>query len=153
MIITFFGHSNYTAEQGDEQRLLRLIEEVSKGEAVDFYLGDYGNFDTFAKNCAKKYQAAHPNAKLVFISPYLNKWLDVRKDYFQTTYDEIIFPEIEKAPPKFAILKRNEWMIKQADYVFAYVEAHYGGAYQALLYAHKHKKPYTNLYKGNYELY
>ena len=41
----------------------------------------------------------------------------------------------------------------QVDYLFSYVKTHYGGAYKTLLYAHKHKKPYTNLYNGNYELY
>lgn len=44
-------------------------------------------------------------------------------------------------------------MIKQADYVFAYVNTHYGGAYNALLFAAKHNKPYMNLYSGDYELY
>ena len=38
-------------------------------------------------------------------------------------------------------------MVKQADYVFAYVNTHYGGAYNALLYAAKHNKPYMNLLK------
>ena len=54
---------------------------------------------------------------------------------------------------KCAIIKRNEWMVDQADYLFSYVKTHYGGAYKTLLYAHKHNKRYTNLYQGNYELY
>ena len=83
----------------------------------------------------------------------MGKWLDERKDYLEKEYDEIVYPEIENTIPKFAISKRNEWMINQADYVFAYVQTHYVGAYKTLLYAHKHHKPYTNLYKGNYELY
>ena len=73
--------------------------------------------------------------------------------YFEKEYDEIIYPEIDSVPLKFAISKRNEWMVKQADYVIGYVCTHYGGAYKTLLYAHKHKKPYTNLNKGNFELY
>ena len=67
--------------------------------------------------------------------------------------DDILYPELEQTPLKFAISKRNEWMVKQADYVFAYVNTHYGGAYNALLYTAKHNKPYMNLYSGNYELY
>ena len=153
MIITFFGHSSYRNEPDDESRLLALFEDVSNGEQIDFYLGGYGNFDAFAKNCAKKYKENHPDAKLIFITPYLGQWLDDRKEYLEKEYDEIIYPEIEKAIPKFAISKRNEWMVNKADYIIAYVQTHYGGAYNALLYSHKHKKPYTNLYKGNYELY
>ena len=153
MIITFCGHSNFRAEQDDECRLLSLLEEVSKGQQIDFYLGGYGNFDYFAKDCAKKLKEKHPDARLIFITPYLNKWLNDRKEYFEKEYDEILYPEIENVPLKFAISKRNEWMVNNADYVFAYVHTHFGGAYRTLLYAHKHKKPYKNLYRGNYELY
>lgn len=153
MIITFCGHSNFRAEQGDQIRLLKLLEEISKGQQIDFYLGGYGNFDCFAKDCAKKFKEKHPDARVIFITPYLNKWLDDRRDYFEKDYDEIIYPEIEGVPLKFAISKRNEWMVKQADYVIGYVCTHCGGAYKTLLYAHKHKKPYTNIIKGNFELY
>ena len=48
---------------------------------------------------------------------------------------------------------RNEWMVNQADCIVAYVRVHYGGAYKSLLYAHKSKKTYINLYQGEYELY
>ncbi len=153
MIITFCGHSNYSSSLEDEERLLKLLKIVACGEQVDFYLGGYGGFDRFALKCATKYKQLYKNTKLVFITPYLDKWLNERKDILIKTYDEIIYPEIEHVPQKFAIIKRNEWMIKQADYIFVYVSTHYGGAYRALLYAHKHKKPYTNLYQGDYELY
>lgn len=153
MVITFFGHSSTIYSDIDEKRLFEQIEKITKGDDVDFYLGGYGNFDALAKNCAKQYKISHPNARIIFVTPYLNKWLDERKDYIEKEYDEILYPELEQTPLKFAISKRNEWMVKQADYVFAYVNTHYGGAYNALLYAAKHNKPYMNLYSGDYELY
>ena len=153
MIITFCGHSNFKANKNDEIILLNLLEEISKGKPIDFYLGGYGNFDLFVKNCVKKFKANHPNVNVIFVTPYLNKWLDNRKDYLKREYDKIVYPEIESVPLKFAILKRNEWMVNQADYLICYVSTHYGGAYNTLLYAHKHNKPYINLYKGDYELY
>ena len=153
MIITFCGHSNYSSCLEDEERLLCLFNKISQGNKVDFYLGEYGNFDSFALKCARKYKEKHPNTKLVFITPYLGKWLNERKDFIEKKYDEIIYPQIESVPKKFAIIKRNEWIIDHADYVFAYVKTHFGGAYRSLLYAHNHKKPYTNLYQGDYELY
>ena len=153
MIITFCGHSSYESNLGDEKRLLGLFEQVIRGEQVSFYLGGYGHFDCFARRCARKYQENHSNAELVFVTPYLGKWLDERKDMLEKEYDKIVYPELECVLHKFAILKRNEWMVNQADYVVAYVRTHYGGAYKTLLYAHKHKRPYINLYQGNYELY
>ena len=139
MIITFCGHSNFMYNIKDEESLLALFEKIIKNNQVDFYLGGYGNFDSFALKCAQKYKDKHNNAKIFFITPYLNTRLNERKDILLKTYDMILYPELESVPKKFAILKRNEWMIKQADYVFAYVKTHYGGAYKSLLYAHKHK--------------
>lgn len=153
MIITFCGHSNYLGTLEDEQRLLNLIESVAKDNQVDFYLGGYGNFDFFALKCAKKYKENHPNANLIFVTPYLNKWLKDRRDFLEKNYDEILYPELEDIPQQFAILKRNEWMINQCDFIFCYVTTHYGGAYKSLLYAHKRKKTYINLYQGDYDLY
>lgn len=83
----------------------------------------------------------------------MNAWLSNRKDYLEKEYDEILYPPLGNVPPKFAIARRNIWMINQADYIIAYVKTHYGGAYKSLLFAAKHNKPYINLFTGEYELY
>ena len=153
MVITFCGHSDYIGNLTDEEFLLNLLEEIIQGNEVDFYLGGYDGFDNFVLKCTKKYKQKHLNAKLIFITPYLHKLTSQSDNIIEKSYDMIIYPELERIPQKLAIIKRNEWMIKQADYVFAYVRRHYGGAYRTLLYAHKQKKPYINLYKGKYELY
>ena len=152
MIITFCGHSDYIGNAEDEERLLALLESVVKGKPVDFYLGGYGNFDEFALGCTKKYKRLHPNARLVLIIPYLYPLSKERQDTLSKSYDEILYPALESVPQKFAVIKRNEFMVNKADYIFAYVRTYYGGAYRMLLYAHKHKKPYTNIYRGRYEL-
>ena len=153
MIITFCGHSSYKSSKEDEERLLNLFEEVILDEQVEFYLGNYGDFDIFALKCAIRYKENHTSSKIKFITPYLDKWLNKNKEALEKLYDEIIYPNLEHVPPRFAILKRNEWMIDQSDYVFAYVKTHYGGAYKTLLYARRRKKPYHNLFQGDYELY
>ena len=91
MIITFFGHSNYESTLEDEERLIKLMEAVIKGNQVDFYLGGYGAFNTFALHCARKYKKIHPNAKLIFITPYLGSWLDTRKDIINNVFDSANF--------------------------------------------------------------
>ena len=153
MIISFCGHSNYSSTQTDEIDTIKLLEEIIQGNQVDFYLGGYGNFDNFALVCAKKYKEKHSNAQIIFVTPYLGDWLDRRRDDLKKVYDDIIYPELEHVPKKFAISKRNEWIINQSDFIISYVKTHYGGAYKSLLYAHKRKKLYVNLYKGEYELY
>ena len=129
--------------------MLLLIEKIVEDRPVYFYLGGYGNFDEFAKNCAKKYKEKHVNATLVFVTPYLGKWLEDKKEYILSEYDEIVYPEIENTPLKFAIIKRNEWMVKNSDFVVAYVKNGFGGAYNALSYAIKCGKPYVNICRKN----
>lgn len=119
MVITFCGHSNYTATLEDEKHLLTLLEIVAQDKQVDFYLGGYGKFDSFAFQCARKYKLQHKNASLIFITTYLEKWLSERKSILKKNYDQIIYPDIEHVPQKFAIMTRNKWMIDQADYIFA----------------------------------
>jgi len=60
--------------------------------------------------------------------------------------DMSIYPPIENVPLRFAILKRNEWMMKNADLIIAYVKRNYGGAYKSLQVAKRKKKKIINIY-------
>lgn len=46
----------------------------------------------------------------------------------RSRYDDVVFPPIESVLFKFAISRRNEWMIDKADVVIAYVTHSFGGA-------------------------
>lgn len=147
MIISMFGHATFLPNEDDEKRVISIIEKISNQSKVIFYLGGYGSFDSFALNCAQKYKNIYPQSKIYFITPYLGKWIDNRRKLYQGLYDEVIYPNLENVPPKFAIVKRNQWMIKNSDYVICYVSVGFGGAYQSMLYAQKQNKPYLNLFK------
>lgn len=85
-----------------------------------------------------------PTIEILFITPYLDKnysKLELAKYY----YDNVIFPPIESVPRKFAILKRNEWMVNSADLVIAYVTYSWGGAAKTLAYAKRKNVPIYNL--------
>ena len=150
MIISFCGHSTYITNEQDKRRILELLEDLGKTEHIDFYLGGYGNFDSFARLCAKEYQKTHPDSKLYFITPYLDDHYS-KLEYAEELYDGTIYPELENVPRRYAISKRNEWIVNHSDYVIAYISHTFGGAYKTLLYAKKHNKPYTNL-NGDIEL-
>jgi len=51
-----------------------------------------------------------------------------------------VYPPIENALPRFAISKRNEWMVEQADVVVSGVDHDWGGAATTLQYAQRKKK-------------
>ena len=139
MIITFCGHSDYIQNNRDEEKILAILEEQTVNTQVDFYLGGYGNFDNFAYFCAKKHKALHPNARLIFITPYLPPRIDAKE------YDDIIYPALEHAPPKFAISHRNKWMIKKADVVIAYVCHEFGQSHKSLSIAKSQNKTIINI--------
>lgn len=142
MIITFFGHSDFYETGNIRERMMDIIAEAVNGEQVDFFLGGYGQFDAFAYSCAKQYKEAHPSAKLIFVTPYADeKYLKARA----SCYDEIIYPEIENKPKRYAISYRNKWIAEQADYILACVTQSCGGAYQTYKYAKSIGKKLINL--------
>lgn len=150
MIVTFCGHSTYIPKCEDETKVLQIVENHANGENIEFYLGGYGNIDFFAKKCAEKYKSIHKNTKIVFVTPYINDWLNERRDYFENEYDEIIYPELESVPFRFAISKRNEWMAEHSDLVIAYVCVDFGGAYAFFKHAIRCNKEVVNIAKlGN----
>ena len=106
---------------------------------AELFWGGYGSFDAFALKCGKKYQKTHPNTKVIFVTPYISA--SCQKEM----YDDIIYPALEKVPPKFAISHRNKWMVEQADYVIAYIDHSWGGAYQTYRHAKRKNKPLLNL--------
>ena len=141
MIITFCGHSDFVGNKEYEKKILDYLSAKIGDTPTDFYLGGYGSFDTFAYACTKKYKTTHPNTKLIFVTPYITpEYLRNHLEYYKSQYDEIIYPEIENVPPKFAIDRRNRWMIEKSDCVIAYVDHSWGGAYQTYNYAKKKRK-------------
>ena len=148
MIITFCGHSSFAKKADYEYKLLSILQEYIGDEPAEIFLGGYGSFDEFARECCRKYQSEHPRVSLVLITPYMTiehqkNHLEYQKDY----YDAIVYPEIEDKPLRFAISYRNKWMVEKADLVIAYVNHNSGGAWQTYQHAKRKKKNIINLGK------
>ena len=149
MTVAFFGHSEYVETYMDKERLLVLLEQKIGDSPVEFFLGEYGGFDRFAYGCAREFKKNHPHAKLVFVSPYpflLKRQCDI--DEKGKRFDLVLYPPLENIPPRYAILRRNRWMIEHSDMVFVYVKHRYGGAYAAYQYAVKTSRELYNLALG-----
>lgn len=147
MTITFCGHSSFCEEKNYKNALIEYLIKITANEKnVDILLGGYGQFDAFALSCSKQLKAYHKNCKLIFVTPYITEsYLKNSIAILKDEYDEILYPELEKVPMRFAISKRNRWMIKQADIVIAYITHDWGGAYQSYSYAKKLGKTVFNL--------
>ena len=151
MIVTFCGHSQYTPTQEDEQKILAFLEEKIKDRPAELYLGGYGSFDAFAYACGRKFQESHPSTKLIFVTPYITP--EYQKNHlseYQKRYNAIVYAPLENVPLKFAILRRNAWMVEQADHVIAYIDHAWGGAYQTYQHAKDKRKPIINVTNKNF---
>ena len=149
MIITFCGHSNCLFSDEEREKLKQLlIKEIRKNPTCKFYLGGYGDFDGLCLRMLKDLKADFPEIELIFITPYLDKNYS-KLEFAKYHYDDVIFPPLENVPRKFAILKRNEWMVEEADLVIAYVMYSWGGAAKTLEYAKRKKKTIINLAINN----
>ena len=143
--IAFIGHSVIYGQYRLEDKIEDLIrEKLCMKEYVELYIGRNGDFDISVASAAKRAQEAlgHHNSSLVLIQPYPMK----DDPCYEKFYDEVWYPIDSKTHPKAAITKRNQWMMKNADLLIAYVEpGRKGGAYTAMKYAKKLEKEIINL--------
>ena len=100
-----------------------------------FYVGNNGQFDHLVAAVLRELKSRHPQISYSIVLAYLP---EREKEHNQLSYTETIYPEgLEDTPPRFAISKRNKWMVQQSEYVIAYVEHSFGGAAQFTEYARK----------------
>lgn len=138
MIVTFVGHSSYVEKESDKQKIMEILERNVGDTDCDFFLGGYGNFDKFSLNCCIEYRKKHKKSKLIYVIPYLDRKYDL------TNFDGSVYPPIENVPKRFAISRRNKWVVEQADIIIAFVR-YLGGAKTTLDYAIKKSKLIYNL--------
>ena len=145
MIITFCGHSDFLFSDDVKQQLKNiLVSEIIKNPTCKFYLGGYGDFDSLCLRTLRELKKEFQSIELIFITPYIDKNYS-KLEFAKYHYDDVIFPPLECVPRRFAILKRNEWMVDEADLVIAYVMYSWGGAAKTLEYANRKKKQIINL--------
>ena len=134
--VTFCGHSNLSYEE--EKALFPLIcteaEKLIKNGADTFLCGGYGSFDRLCATAVKELKGKYPHTTSILVIPYINRTYD------ENLYDFSEYPPLEKVPPRFAISKRNEYMVQKSDAVIAYVKYSFGGASTTLSYAKRKKK-------------
>ena len=108
-----------------------------------FYVGNNGQFDHLVAAVLRELKSRHPQISYSIVLAYLP---EREKEHNQLSYTETIYPEgLEDTPPRFAISKRNKWMVQQSEYVIAYVEHSFGGAAQFTEYARKKHRTVINL--------
>ncbi len=137
----FFGHR----DSPDSVRVIleRAVISLIENESVNnFYIGNQGHFDTMAISILKKLTIKYPEIRYSIVLAYMPNKGNGFTDYSKTIYPE----ELEGVPLRFAIDRRNKWILDNSDYVIAYVNRPYGGAAKFYELAERRKKSVLNLY-------
>ena len=71
---------------------------------------------------------------MILVLAYLDRDVDASR------YDGTTYPPLEKVPRRYAIVKRNEWMVHESDVVISGVTHNWGGAAKTLEFAQKKRK-------------
>ena len=148
MIICFVGHSIVCDEFKVIEKVKEYVEKsIVNEEEILCYLGGYGKFDELCAIACRELKRKYPFIELVYVTPYISESAQRKiKDMIGCgLYDSSLYPPIENAPPRFAIAKRNRWLISNADLVIAYVNHSFGGAYKTLKMAKGMNKRIINI--------
>lgn len=138
MTVTFCGHRDTPDTPELRSWLSESVERLIREGADTFYLGGYGEFDRIAASVVWGLKKKYPQIESVLVLAYLGR--KVNAEY----YDRTMYPEIEGGPKRFAITKRNRWLVDNSDVLIADVILDTGGAAATRRYAVRRKKRVIN---------
>ena len=136
MVVTFFGHKDIA---GDISGALEkaITDVIEKYNADMFLVGNQGGFDRLVQVTLKNLCKRYKNINYRIVLAYLP---------CETVDDNtIVFDGFETVPPRYAISRRNQWMIDKSDVVITYVTHNIGGAAKFKEIAHKKGKTVINI--------
>ena len=140
-ICKFAGHGEIYGENTLKEKLKKEIINLIERYGVNtFYNGGKGQFDWLCADCVKELRKDYPFIKSYMIFSYLPG----KKNEFDSNpyknFDGTIYPYgLEFVPKRFAIVKRNEWVIDNSSFLITYINHKWGGAYRTLEYAKRKK--------------
>ena len=138
---TFFGHSDYCSFD-DESLRSAIRQRIEEGDDI-FYVGDKGAFDWAVYRCLKKLQKEYPHIQIGVVLAYLPSEKDLEIP------DSMVPEGLETVHPKFAIDKRNHWMLTQSHSCICYIDHTWGGAYKFASLAKRHGLTLINIGSAN----
>ena len=139
-ICTFFGHRD--CPNSIQSKLQEVLVDLITNCKVDmFYVGNQGRFDVIVRNVLRGLKTEYPQIEYAVVLAYMPG-----KQVEYDDYSDTMLPEgIESVHPRYAISWRNNWMLRQSDYVVTYITHSWGGAAQYADKARRQKKTVINI--------
>ncbi len=146
----FAGHNETYGDEVKQKIKEVAIEMIEEKGAVEFWVRNYGGFDRCAASAMREVKKIYPHIKLVLVLPYLTKAVSDYKEEYYEKYDEIVIADIpEKTPARLRIIKANEYIVDNCDFMICNVEHSWGGAAKTVEYAKKTNKSIYQIQKAN----
>ena len=142
----FAGHSQvYDANLKD--RVLDTVRGLFLDSGVsEFWVGNYGQFDKIAASAVRSLKQELPTISLSLVIPYLTQEINEYREEYYKDYDSIIMADIpENTPRNLKIIKANQFMVDNSDYLVCYVNTSWGGAVKTMEYGLKKNVRVMNL--------
>jgi len=134
-VCTFFGHKN-TPEHIYDRLKLEIINLINGG-VKNFLVGNTGTFDALARKALNEVSLQYEIKFYIVLA-------SMPKDTL-VPENSLLPNNFENFPPKFAIDRRNEYMLNKSDFVICYVTHHFGGAGKFMEKAIKKNKKVINI--------
>ena len=133
----FIGHHDAKAEVYPALRA-EVERHITQYGVTSFYVGHYGSFDDMAAHTVKEAKKRHPEVRLMLVLPYHPAIRPIEKP---DGYDSTYYPwEEERIPKRLAIVKTNQRMVNDCQYLIAHAWNFLGGSGQIVEYARKREK-------------
>lgn len=125
VVCTFFGHSECYGL--DAAKLRIVIEGFIKQGVSEFLVGNNGQFDGMVFSCLQELSKDHPEISYSVALAYL----PTHKQACDLYQGHSFYPEgQESVLARFAIERRNRYLIDSARICLCYINHTFGGAYK-----------------------
>jgi len=138
-----FGHKDTDSSIAPKIRT-EIVKLIQEKDVNGFLVGNNGRFDYFVYSILKELKTEYPTISFSVVLAYLPGDKSEYGNYYSD--NETCLPDgIELGPKRFAIERRNRWMIDHADYVITHVTHGWGGAAKFKELSEKKKKTVINI--------
>ncbi len=140
---TFIGHAD--CDESIKENLYIAIEKlINEYNVTVFYVGTHGNFDYYVYKTLCELEKIYKIEVFVVLSH-----LTQVPEYIKGA--KTVFPDtVAKSPYKYAIIKRNRYMIEKSEFLICYINHTFSNTYNFVKFATGKNKHIINL-GGNKE--
>ena len=138
---TFFGHRECPNEIQPKLREV-LIDLIENHGVRMFYVGNQGQYDALVRHTLRELKAESLEIDYAVVLAYMPG----KKGEYEDLSDTLLPEEVAAVPPRYAIDRRNKWMLKHADFVVTYITHDWGGAAKFAKMAEKQGKRVINFF-------